>query len=838
MRWDSADFRDWLRQPAAWAILVVGVVLSLFAWRALTLEVRHAARASFDAAVGESLYTVRSRLHSYRIMLYGLQGLFNTGTEIDRPEFRRYFENLASAGSYGQVRSFSFARYVPQVEKSSFEDAVRRDTRLHPAGYPRFSIKPAGERREYVVVELFEPFRAEQAGFGLDLFAEPVRRAAVEKARDRGELIASAPFTLLSSPAGETATSLRLAVYRHGAILASLDSRRRAFAGVVSATFLIRDLVEDILARQASTSLRLQIRDGAEVLYESVPSGGAPQAFESTATLDVGDRVWRLRFSAPPGRFLTAGDVAMPWLALLGGIAITVLLAGLVGSLATSSRRAQRLAATMTHDLLKSQAELAQSQQRTQKLIETLPNPVFFTGRDGRYLGVNEAWEKFFGTPRIAIIGRTVEHLYAHHAEVGRRLAAMDEALWQQPGTQVHETTITLPSGETRDVMFYKATFTGPDERVAGLIASIIDVTQQKHAEQRLRMEHAVTRVLAEADSISAGLQGALRAICEAEGWDCGRYFTLDVRAGVLRFAESWTIPEQAVADFVEQTRDMVFGPGDGLAGKVWQTGEPIWTADISGDTRATRRYTSDFGMRGAFVFPVISGGQTLGVIAFTSRVVREPDPRLLDAVRAIGSQIGQFLIRKQAEEALRFVATHDSLTRLPNRVMFGQRLEHALSQAERYSRRLAVLFIDLDRFKVINDTLGHDAGDALLRDVARRLVENLRASDTVARLGGDEFVVLLEEISDPMFVTAVAQKLLAVLAEPFTLAGREYHVTGSIGASTYPEDGSDVQELLKDADIAMYRAKDQGRNAFRFYAEELNLALGGDTLAHPVGGA
>jgi diguanylate cyclase (GGDEF)-like protein len=155
---------------------------------------------------------------------------------------------------------------------------------------------------------------------------------------------------------------------------------------------------------------------------------------------------------------------------------------------------------------------------------------------------------------------------------------------------------------------------------------------------------------------------------------------------------------------------------------------------------------------------------------------------------------------------------------------MFAQRLEHALSQAARYGRRLAVLFIDLDRFKVINDTLGHDVGDALLREVARRLTESLRASDTVARLGGDEFVVLLEELSDPMYVTAVAHKLIAALAQPVALGGGEYHVTASIGASAYPDDSADAQALLKNADIAMYRSKELGRNTFQFYSAQLNL--------------
>jgi diguanylate cyclase (GGDEF)-like protein len=200
------------------------------------------------------------------------------------------------------------------------------------------------------------------------------------------------------------------------------------------------------------------------------------------------------------------------------------------------------------------------------------------------------------------------------------------------------------------------------------------------------------------------------------------------------------------------------------------------------------------------------------------------PDEQLMAMLQSIGSQLGQYLQRRQAEEALRFVATHDSLTGLPNRVMFGQRLDHAITQAKRHARRLAMLFIDLDRFKIINDTLGHEFGDTLLRDVAQRLTQSVRASDTLGRLGGDEFVVLLEEVSAPMFIASVAQKLIAALAQGFPLAGKEYHVSASIGISTYPDDGQSAQELLKNADIAMYRAKQQGGNTFQFYAAEQNI--------------
>jgi len=168
------------------------------------------------------------------------------------------------------------------------------------------------------------------------------------------------------------------------------------------------------------------------------------------------------------------------------------------------------------------------------------------------------------------------------------------------------------------------------------------------------------------------------------------------------------------------------------------------------------------------------------------------------------------------------YLAFHDSLTDLPNRAIFSRLLVQGIQQVRRYNRRLALLFLDLDRFKAINDSLGHEAGDELLQEVAKRLKNAVRESDIVARLGGDEFVVLLPEIDETTRIVPVADKVLAAVAKPFTLAGQELRITASIGISVYPDDGDDEQTLMKRADTAMYHAKSEGKNNFQFYSEKL----------------
>ena len=178
---------------------------------------------------------------------------------------------------------------------------------------------------------------------------------------------------------------------------------------------------------------------------------------------------------------------------------------------------------------------------------------------------------------------------------------------------------------------------------------------------------------------------------------------------------------------------------------------------------------------------------------------------------------------RKRMQEDMRRKAMHDQLTGLPNRAMFMESLERAIHKARRRSARFSVLFIDLDRFKEVNDTMGHHAGDTLLTSVAQRLGTAVRQSDLVARLGGDEFVVLIEEHGGPEEVMIVAQKVLSMLERPVTIDWREAEISGSIGIASFPEDGADVETLVKNADAAMYQAKERGRNNFQFYSPELN---------------
>ena len=177
---------------------------------------------------------------------------------------------------------------------------------------------------------------------------------------------------------------------------------------------------------------------------------------------------------------------------------------------------------------------------------------------------------------------------------------------------------------------------------------------------------------------------------------------------------------------------------------------------------------------------------------------------------------------RKTAEERIQYLAYYDALTGLPNRALFMDRLQHAVIDADRRERLVGVMFLDVDRFKDVNDSLGHETGDQLLKAVAERLTAVVRKGDTVARLGGDEFTIILAGMAHVDDAARVAQKILEVFEQPFHVAQREFHMTASVGITLYPFDDSNSSHLLRNADIAMYRAKEAGRNTYQFYTAEM----------------
>jgi diguanylate cyclase (GGDEF)-like protein len=270
---------------------------------------------------------------------------------------------------------------------------------------------------------------------------------------------------------------------------------------------------------------------------------------------------------------------------------------------------------------------------------------------------------------------------------------------------------------------------------------------------------------------------------------------------------------------------------GRGLSGTAFRSKQSCISNDYLTDPNMShlRDRARAGGVLSGAALPLLNDGETIGVLLFLSHELGAFTPELVTLLQRLADNISFALKnfdraaeRKQAEDRMEYLATHDGLTGLPNRAMFNHLLNASIRVGRRYERKFALMFVDLDRFKEINDTLGHAAGDALLVEVSRRLRGCLRDGDVVARLGGDEFVVILNEVEESHRVAKVAHHVVAAIGKPLLLSGRECGVTASVGIALFPADGEDEETLTKHADIAMYTAKQAGKDDFRFFSSEI----------------
>lgn len=275
-------------------------------------------------------------------------------------------------------------------------------------------------------------------------------------------------------------------------------------------------------------------------------------------------------------------------------------------------------------------------------------------------------------------------------------------------------------------------------------------------------------------------------------------------------------------AQYLVSLQEEKIGPCSESSGTAVFRREPVMATDIDTDPlwAAQRMLASRCGIKACTAWPIVGKDrQILGALGLHFREALAPNEAELQLF-GICTHLASIAIESRAsEQKIRYLAHYDGLTSLPNRFLFNEYLALALQNAQRHGNSFAVLFLDLDKFKEVNDTLGHDAGDTVLQEIARRMRSCLRNNDKIARMGGDEFYVLIEELSDGRHAAEVAQKLLEEARKPVMIGAKECSLGASIGISVYPNDGGDAHTLLKNADSAMYRAKEGGKNDYCFYS-------------------
>jgi len=355
------------------------------------------------------------------------------------------------------------------------------------------------------------------------------------------------------------------------------------------------------------------------------------------------------------------------------------------------------------------------------------------------------------------------------------------------------------------------------DPAVGGIVLNVRDITERKRADEELRLLQTIVLAIDEAPDLGAALEVTVQQVCEVTGWACGAAWTPLPDGSALQLRRSWSRDNPRLRAFCEERQTLELAPGVGLPGRVWASGEPAMSSHVGDSDPRARRGGIEVGV----AVPVLAEREVVAVLELFNATEARDDRRVLNLVATVASQLGTVIERKRAQERLAHQALHDPLTELPNRALFLDRLALALARLRRRQSSMAVLFADVDRFKVVNDSLGHDAGDRLLVALARRLRDVLRPGDTLARFGGDEFAVLCEDVPQGD-VIGIAERMMDALAEPFTAVGREVFVSVSLGIAVARDPDQRPEALLRDADAAMYLAKDRGRARFEIFDEAM----------------
>ena len=418
---------------------------------------------------------------------------------------------------------------------------------------------------------------------------------------------------------------------------------------------------------------------------------------------------------------------------------------------------------------MKTQQALKSSESRYRTLIEQAADGLVVTDQQGVVTDCNPSFERLLDRSRSVLLGSSlIDHVFEEDHDIYRQ----QRTALQKKGALISQLRL-----KRRDGCAVPTEISARALQSGAMQALVRDISERLLSEERMRLSATVF------ESTREGVM-----ITDSDGF---------ITAVNTAFSEITGYLESEVIG--KNPRILSSGKHDELFYKeMWRaiTTVGYWRGEVW-----NRRKNGE-------VYPEWE----------TISTVRDEQGRLTNYV-AVFSDISDI---KESEYQLEYLAHHDPLTELPNRLLFTARLEHGLERARRDKRSLAVLFIDLDLFKHINDSLGHPVGDDLLKKVAERLKQQLRDEDTVARLGGDEFTVLLEDLSDPQQAGNVALKLVECLSRPYPIDNHDLHVTASIGISVYPSDGDTVERLLRNADAAMYQAKARGRNGYQYYTEEM----------------
>ena len=461
-------------------------------------------------------------------------------------------------------------------------------------------------------------------------------------------------------------------------------------------------------------------------------------------------------------------------------------------------------------------------------VIEAMSDGVLVVDMNDRLVDFNDAAREILELEEGTLALRPMMDVLAHHPDLVELFSGAID------GRSIYSPSLSAEQCETRTYDLRLSALYDSAGSIRSRVMVLRDISDRIAVEEEnrlrarhVRLVHEVSASVHEANTIESGLEAALSLIATTMNYSLGHFLKSSDDAEVGQLVAS------GVVYVALDVRPLLLSSASGIEDVLAEPNLSLVGARDF-DPRGVH-WWKELGFKSVLTLPVLIGPRLYGVFEFFAAERSEVAESTNEMLEHVGDLVGRAVERKLAQEKIRRLAFRDDLTGLPNRQRFHYLLKNAVELATRAERQMALLFMDLDGFKKINDTLGHEAGDRLLAEVASRFSGVVRVSDhvgrqngkdpsaSISRLGGDEFTLLLTEIKDPGDAALVASRLLATLETPILLGGQELFMGTSIGIAIYPDDGTDPDSLLRNADAAMYFAKGRGRNGFQFYSDEMN---------------
>ncbi|WP_427307624.1 bifunctional diguanylate cyclase/phosphodiesterase [Cupriavidus sp. H39] len=779
--------------PALLSLLVAagGAMLTAGAWLQADRLERRAAQQHFDALLAQAGGALRERMLENERLLRGVAAVMTANPATSRAQWRNYLYTAQRDDLPAGTQAIGYAPLTTPQQVPRLVQAARAD------GLADYSIHPAGARARYAPILYIDPLDGHSMRVaGFDMLSEPTRRAALEAARDSGEPRLSAGLDPIREPEAvprQRGAMVFLPVYGGAAALSTVAQRREAVLGYVYLSLRLGDLMRAVGA-SAANELELSLHEGGPAAAGALLSGGPTEGelredgkaplLQGERQFHYGGRSWTLRAATRPA-FEAAHGPHPAYLVPAAGALATLLLAWLTHALARQGRAARQREAQAVHawedDSAMLQACLAQS-----------ADGFVVTDAQGVVVRASERAGQLFGTDATRLAGRSLDALVPGATGVVPADAAAGSAVHRElAGVHADGATFALRVSATR--------LPGAAGAACHWLWALTDLAPERRAQETAAVQAARYAGLLDHAAFCVitfdqhGLITGINAAGQRMLWYSSAELVGHMPMTGLHVAAE--LADHARALSAELGAPVPPGLPALLAKpRLGLTDEREWTWVRKGGSRMPVRLAVS-------ALPLPSSPKA-------------PASNAAPGAPAAGYQaIGYDLTeRLRVDEYIRHLALHDPLTGLPNRAELSERAQALLLQARTRGERVALLLLDLDHFKHINDSLGHPVGDDVLRTMADRIKGTVRQGDLVARMGGDEFGVVLGGLRHDSEAELIAAKIQARVNEELLAGGQRLRVTPSIGMAVFPDDGDTLTELLKSADSAVYAAKQGGR--------------------------